>query len=108
MQKPNQAGTAPESVGPSHANGNGAGQGAEILSGVTFPETYERIDDLQWSEDAEARGQLAPYAGRKVAILNKTVVGVGDNGLELRDAVCVEYGVPPSRPVIAYVEGDAD
>lgn len=108
MPNPDKVRTASE-TSLSTENGNGSsGRAIEIFSDVTFSGSCDRVDDLQWSEEAEARGEFAPYVGRKVAVLHRTVVGVGDNGLALRDAVCQQHHVPPSRPVIAYVEGETE
>ena len=81
---------------------------ADVFPGIVFREDCSRMEDFEWLESVEANGGLAPYRGHKIAVLNKTVVGFGDNGLELRDAVCREYHVPAHRPVISYVCGEAD
>ncbi|HKI31747.1 MAG TPA: hypothetical protein VKA46_07755 [Gemmataceae bacterium] len=68
------------------------------------PVQKEVIRDLNWGQEQFARGAFDAYRGQLVAIVNKTVLGVGrDEGQLVAEAVA-KTGVAPHRVAIFDVD----
>ena len=66
-------------------------------------ECGSRSDDIDWITGKVRAGELDEHAGRFVAVWNRQVLAFGDDGMELRSAVCKAHGVSPERLLIYYL-----
>jgi hypothetical protein len=67
------------------------------------PEVSSQMADVQLLTDMQNRGELEPYAGGYVAVLNLAVVGHGLSATALIDEMSARFRVPPARVAVQYV-----
>lgn len=62
----------------------------------------EILEDSKWVLEELGRTGFAEYDGNYVTILDKKIVGSGDNETELRKHLVEKYRVSPGRFVVEY------
>jgi hypothetical protein len=68
------------------------------------PEQREVNADFNWATEQEARGAFDAYLGKLLAIVNKTVLAVGEDAVTIRAEAARKAGVEPYRVAIYLVE----
>jgi hypothetical protein len=64
------------------------------------PFEEEIIEDWRWIYQERRTGRFDEYAGKFVAVLNKTIYGSGRDSELLEKYVCEKYNLNPERLVI--------
>jgi len=68
------------------------------------PEEKEIVHDFNWADEQRARGAFDAYAEECLAIVNKTVLGVGRDLNRMIAEAAAKAGVDENRVVIYHVE----
>ncbi len=72
------------------------------------PSQHDIVADCRWFQDHLGTPAFAPYRGTHVAIYQGTVVGSGDNSLQLELDLARKFGIHPQRFVIGYIPHPCD
>ena len=64
---------------------------------------HEAAEDRFWLAEEQASGNLNPYYGKVVAVLNRQIIGVGDNYIAMLLELSAKYQVHPGRIVVVYL-----
>jgi len=66
------------------------------------------LADFAWVGEQYNLGVLAAHAGQYIAVVRGQVVDVGSDAAGLRERAAREYGVPPGRVVVSYIDSPDD
>jgi hypothetical protein len=61
------------------------------------------LEDFKWAFEQLQTGNLKPYQGQHVAIVNRQILGSG-NSVTLLDSVCAEHHLDPERVIVMFVD----
>jgi hypothetical protein len=68
------------------------------------PEQKEIVEEFNWADEQQAKGLFAPYEGKYIAIVHKTVHAAGADISAMRAETAAKTGVKPYRVAIYLVE----
>jgi hypothetical protein len=107
----------PEQAEPMPVDAPGAGAGDASLNGsgrdpywdrddvlLASPLEREVIGELRWAHEQEACGAFAGYAGKYLAIVNRSVQAAGGDPGRVVDEAAQKAGVPSERVALFHVE----
>ena len=62
-----------------------------------------QLADCRWLAERQRAGELEPYRGKHIVVLNGRIVGAAEDALGLQLDLAREYGVHPDQITVEYI-----